>query len=57
MRLAGVTARHNLDLLGGRDDYFLRHVADYFVHHQHDGHAILFGEVESPNRQIEALLR
>ena len=50
-------ARHHLDLVRRRDHYLLTHVANDFVHHEHHGNPVFFGQVEGLDGQIETLLR
>ena len=52
-----VIALHHLDLLGGRDDHLLMHVADRFIGHDEHRHAVGFRQVEGLYGQIETLLR
>src|SRR5208282_1892069 len=56
-RLVGMSPRHDFDLIGGRNDDLFAHVANAFVHHEHDGNAIFFGQIEGFDGEVEALLR
>jgi hypothetical protein len=51
-----VPAWNDFDLVRRRDHNFLRHVADDLIHHEHHGHAKIFGEIESLDRQVETFL-
>ena len=56
-RLVRKFARHHLDLIGGRDDDFFRHVPHHFIHHEHHRHTELFRQIERLDGQVEAFLR
>ena len=55
--LLGPAPLRDLQLVGGRDDDLLGHVADDLVEHHDDRHPVLLGEVEGLDREVEALLR
>src|ERR1019366_1656090 len=42
-RFVGMTAGHDIDLVGGRNHDLLGHVPHAFVHHEHHGDAKFFG--------------